>query len=295
MSAGSAAEPFFAHRVEMFRQGLRDLGYVEGKDVAVEYRWADGHYDRMLAHAADLVRGDVDVIVTLATPATVAAKRATNTTPIVMAYVGDAVGQGLVQSLARPGGNITGHSYLFPELVTKRLELLKEILPKVTEVVVLWNPTNPAQQTALNALELAARSFMVQLHPMTARHRSEFESVFSAIAQKGADALVVLDDGLFVYHRAEIANLALQSRLPTAHGLRDEVDAGGLIAYGPSLSDLARRAAIFVDKILKGAKPGDLPVEQPTKFELVVNLRTAKALGLTIPPTLLARADEVIE
>ena len=284
----------FAHRIEPFRQQLRELGYVEARNIFIEYRYAEGRAERFPDLAAELVRLKVDIIVTWGTPASRAAKQATSTIPIVMANVGDAVGAGLVASLARPGGNITGSSYLFPEIVAKRFELLKETLP-VTRVAVLVNPANPVHGLVLKEIEVAARVLALELQHVEVRDPNEFDRAFSAMTKKRADALVVLDDGMFVHHRARIANLALKSRLPTMYGLREEVEAGGLMAYGVNLPDLARRAAVFVDKILKGAKPVDLPVEQPTRFELVVNLKTAKALGLTIPPSVLIRADEVIQ
>ena len=285
----------FAPRIAAFRQGLRDLGYVEGRDVVVEYRFAEGGPERFTALASDLVRRNVQVIVTLGTPATLAAKDATRAIPIVMANVGEAVGLGIIASFARPGGNITGSSYLMLDLVTKRLEALREILPRITQVAVLWNPINPAHQPALNALETAAKPLGLHLNLTAARDLGGIEAALSTIPREGVGALVVLDDGIFVHHRTRIASLALQSRLPTVNALREEVEAGGLMAYGPNLTALAGRAAYFVDKILKGAKPGDLPIEQPTKFELVINLKTARALGLKIPRSLLLRADQVIE
>ena len=285
----------FSSRIAGFRQGLHDLGYVEGRDVVLEYRFAEGRPEGLPALASDLVRLNVQVIVTAGTPATLAAKDATSAIPIVMANVGEAVGLGIIASLARPGGNITGSSYLILDLVTKQLEALKEVLPRVTQVAVLWNPTNPVHQPALTALETATQPLGLYVNLTAARDLGEIEAALSTIAREGVGALVVLDDGVFVHHRTRIASLALQSRLPTVSGLREEVEAGGLIAYGPNLTALAGRAAYFVDKILKGVKPADLPVEQPTNFELVINLKTAKALGLTIPPSLLQRADQVIE
>ena len=285
----------FAPRVAAFRQGLHDLGYVERQNLVVEYRFADGRPERFPTLVSELVRLNVQVIVTLGTPATLAAKQATNTIPIVMANVGEAVELGIVASLARPGGNVTGSSYLMLDLVTKRLEAVKEILPRVRHVAVLWNPTNPMHQPALRGLESAARPLGLDLHVAPARDLGEIEAAFSTMAAKGIGAVVVLDDGVFNHHGTRMASWALQQRLPTFNALREQAEAGGLMAYGPSFTSLARRAATFVDRILKGAKPADLPVEQPTTFELVINLKTAKALGLTIPQSVLVRADEVIQ
>jgi len=293
LQSGSAASQ--ARRIEAFREALRDLGYVEGRNIILEYQFAEGKFERLPALAGELVLRNIDVFVTTGTPATLAARQASSIIPIVMANVGEAVGTGLVASLARPGGNITGTSYLFGDLVSKRLEMLKEVLPKATEVAVLWNPTNPAHQQGLNGLDVAAGSSKIRLHLVGARDPSDFEGAFSAILVKAAHGLMVLDDGMLFHHRSQIASLALRHRLATVWGFREEVEAGGLIGYGPRLTDLDRRAAYFVDKILKGSKPTDLPVEQPTKFEMVINLKTAKALGLTVPPSLIARADEVIE
>jgi putative ABC transport system substrate-binding protein len=280
---------------EAFRQGLRELGWVEGQNVVIEYRFAEGRYDRLPELAAELVRLKVDIIVTVATPAAVAAKDATATIPIVGISLGDPVGIGLIASLARPGGNVTGLSYSVGlELVRKQLELLKEIVPKVRRVAILSNPANPFHAFATRDVKGAARSLGVQLQLLEARGPTEFDGAFAAMVKKRVGALVVVPDQMFQLHRTRLADLVARSRLPAAYGIREYVEAGGLISYGTSLPDLWRRAATYVDKILKGAKPGDLPVEQPTKFELVINLKTAKALGLTIPPSLLARADEVI-
>jgi putative tryptophan/tyrosine transport system substrate-binding protein len=237
----------------------------------------------------------VEVIVASGTPAPLAAKNATKTIPIVMASAGDPVGTGLVASLARPGGNVTGQSTLTPDLGRKRLQLVKELIPGVSRVAVLWNAANPYTMLLVRELEAAARTFRVQIQSLVVRGPDDFENVLPTAISGGAGALVVVDDPLTVSHRTQIVSFASQHRLPAMYGFREFAEAGGLIAFGANLADLYRRAAIYVDKILKGAQPGDLPVAQPTKFELVINLKTAKALGLTIPPSLLARADQVIE
>ncbi len=278
-----------------FIQGLRELGYVEGQNITIEHRSSEGKYERLPDLAADLVRLKVDVIVAPAANPVFAAKQATRTIPIVMTGSGDAVGSGLVASLARPGGNVTGLSTLAPEIVGKQLELLKEIIPRVSRVAVLWNPTNQTHPLLLGEAKVAARSLGVQLQILEARRPDDFERAFAAMTRERAGALLVLTDGMFLLHLTRTADLAAKSRLPAMFALREQADAGGLMAYGPSLRDSFRRAATYVDKILKGAKPADLPVEQPTKFELVINLKTAKALGLTIPQSVLIRADEVIQ
>ncbi len=277
-----------------FIQGLRELGYVEGQNITIERRFSEGKYERLPDLAADLVRLKVDVIVAPATNPVFAAKQATRTIPIVMTGSGDAVGSGLVASLARPGGNVTGLSTLAPEIVGKQLELLKEIVPRVSRVAVLWNPTNQINPLVLGEAKVAARSLGVQLQLLEARRPDDFEGAFAVMTRERAGALLVLGDGMFLLHPTRIADLSAKSRLPAMYQGKQFVDAGGLMAYGPSLRDNFRRAATYVDKILKGAKPADLPVEQPTKFELVINLKTAKALGLTIPQSILIRADEVI-
>ena len=282
--------------VEGFRQGLRDLGWVEGQNIVIDYRFAEGRFDRLPDLAAELVRLKVEVIVAGPTPPAVAAKNATGTIPIVMYAVGDPVGQGLVASLARPGGNVTGLSFTVgSETFGKGLELLKETVPEVRRLAVLSNPANASHALAIENVKVAARSLGVQLQLLEARGPEEFEGAFAAMAKERVAALLVPTDPVFFLHRARLAELAAKNRLPSVHSLREYVEAGGLMSYGPSLLDLLRRAATFVDKILKGAKPADLPVEQPTKFELVINLKTAKALGLTIPQSLLLRTDQVIE
>ncbi len=278
-----------------FFQGLRDLGYVEGRNITIEHRSSEGKYERLPDLAAELVRLKVDVIVAPASQNPFAAKQATRTIPIVMTGHPNPVGMGLVASLARPGGNVTGLSALSPEIWGKQLELLKETVPRVSRVAVLGNPTNPAYPLLLREVEVAARSLGVQLQTLEARGPDDFERAFAAMLRERAGALLVQLDGMFLLHRTRIADLAAKSRLPAMYELREFVDAGGLVGYGPSIRDRFRRAATYVDKILKGAKPADLPVEQPTKFELIINLKTAKVLGLIIPPSVLVRADEVLQ
>jgi putative ABC transport system substrate-binding protein len=282
--------------LDAFRQGLRELGWVEGQNIVIDDRFAEGRFDRLPDLAAELVRLKVAIIVAAPTPAVVAAKKATETIPIVAIAVGDPVGIGLIASLARPGGNVTGLSFSVGlEIAGKGLELLKETVPKVRRVAVLSNPANPGQPLSIRELNVAAQSLGVQLQLLEARGPNEFDGAFAAMATERVGALLVVADSMFNLHRTRLADLAARSRLPAAYGLRENVEAGGLMSYGPSVRDLFRRAATYVDKVLKGAKPGDLPVEQPTKFELVINLKTAKALGLTIPPSLLGRANELIQ
>jgi putative ABC transport system substrate-binding protein len=294
LSPGSSADPARLRRFEAFRQGLRELGYVEGQTIAIEAHWAEGTYDRFPALAADLVRVQVDVIVAVATRASQAAQHATRTIPIVMSVVIDPLGSGLVTSLARPGANVTGLSMMAPDLVGKQLEMLKEVVPQVSRVALLWNPANPASASQLREAEAAARALGVRLQTLEARAPQEIDSAFEAMTRERAGALVVLADAVFVNQGRQIAELAAEKRLPAVYPQREFAEAGGLLVYSSNPLDLERRAAVYVDKILKGAKPGDLPVEQPTTFQLVVNLKTAQALGITIPPTLLFQADEVI-
>jgi len=285
------ATPF----AEAFRQGLRGLGYVEGQNIALEERWAEGRFDRLPSLAAELVRLNVDIIVTASTPAAQAGQQATRSIPIVMTNVSDPVESGLVSSLARPGGNVTGLSLMHPDLSGKRLELLKEIIPKISQVAVLSNPSNPNTPPLLRETEAAARALRVQLQVVEVRDSTELDKAFSAMTRDRAGALVVMPDSVLFDQRKRIVDLAAKSRLPAMYPWREPVDGGGLMAYGASGHDIMRGAAVYVDKILKGAKPADLPVEQPTKFELVINLKTAKALGLKIPAAVLARADQVLE
>ncbi len=295
LNPGSSSDPVRQRRLEALRQGLRELGYVEGQNIALEPRWAEGKYDRYPALAADLVRSKVDVIVAWSGQATKAAQEATRTIPIVMSLVNDPVGSGLVASLARPGGNVTGTTVMAPDVVGKRLELLKEVVPKVSRVAVLQHPDNPASAPMLREVEARARALGVRLQILGVRNPAEIDSAFAAMTRERAGALLTLSDAIFDTQQRQILELAAKRRLPAIAGTRQYAEAGGLAAYGADFLDLERRAATYVDKILKGAKPADLPVEQPTKFELVLNLRTAKALGLTFPSSMLVRADSVIE
>jgi putative ABC transport system substrate-binding protein len=277
------------------RQGLRDLGYVEGQSITLEVRWAEGRSERLPELVAELVRLKVDVLVVASTPGALAAKNATRMIPIVFLGVGDPVGSGLVASLARPGGNLTGLSLLNPQLSGKRLELLKESVPSISRVAALTNPGNPIHAVYWKETHTAAQTLGVQLQPIKVRAPEDFDEAFRAAAHGRADALLAFDDPLTVAYRARLVVLAAKYRLPTMYGFREFPDAGGLLSYGPNLLDQFRRTATYVDRILKGARPADLPVEQPTKFELVVNRRTAQTLGLAIPPSVLARADQVLE
>ncbi len=287
-----SAEPF----LRTFQRGLKDLGWVEGQNIVIEWRFAGGRAEQLPGLAVELVRLRVDLIVAPSTPTAVAAKNATKTIPIVTVGGADPVGLGLVASLAKPGGNITGlTSAVGPEIAGKQLALLKETVPKVSRMAVLWNPTTPGNELALREAGIAARALRVELQLLEARGLNDFESAFAAMSTKRAGALLVLGDVMFTTYRMRLASLAAKSRLPAIYATRQFVDEGGLMAYGANILDNFHRAAVYVDKILKGAKPGDLPIEQATKYELVINLKTAKALGLTIPPSLLGRADQVIE
>ncbi|HEU4340534.1 MAG TPA: ABC transporter substrate-binding protein [Candidatus Binatia bacterium] len=281
-------------RVEAFRQGMRELGYVEGKNIVIEWRFAEGKLDRLPALAAELVRLKVDVIVTSAPPATRPAKEATSTIPIVMAQDSDPVGSGFVASLARPGGNITGLATLAPEVSGKQLELLKEIVPKLSHVAVLGTSSRPGTAQMLKETELAARAFKVMLQYLDVLDPKETATAFRAAGKGRADAVILLPSGIFNSQRIQVVEFAVKSRLPAIYYASEWAEDGGLMTYSVSLIDLSRRAATYVDKILKGAKPGELPVEQPTKFAFIINLKAAKQIGLTIPPNVLARADRVI-
>ena len=282
-----------AGRMEALRAGLRDLGYLEGKNLVIESRWAEGKFDRLPELAAELVRLNVDVILTTGTPGIRAAKNATTTIPIVMVTSGDPVGFGFVASLARPGGNITGSSTFGPELSAKRLELLKETLPRTQRVAVLFNPDNSINDRNLPAMEQTAKLLKIRLQRFEVRGAEEFKNAFAAMTKQRVDAVALPEDDFLNANQNEVAELVAKQRLPSI-GRAEFAEAGGLIGYAVNFFDLYRRAAIFVDKILKGAKPADLPVQQPTKFEFVINLKTAKQIGLTIPPNVLARADKVI-
>jgi putative tryptophan/tyrosine transport system substrate-binding protein len=279
--------------VEAFQQGLRARGYIEGRNVVIEYRYTDGSFDELSRLAAELVRFNVDVILASGAPAAFAARSATTKVPIVFASVYDPVEIGLVTGLAHPGGNVTGLSQTSADLGGKRLELLKELLPKLKSVAILWHPANLTNLVQKKSVEVAARTLGVDTKSVPVQDPSQFGSAFEDA--RGVDALVQVDDPLLITHRRQLAELAVRSRLPAIAGLREYVDAGGLMSYGADHPDLYRRAATYIDKILKGAKPADLPIEQPTKFDLVINLKTAKALGLTIPQSLLVRADEIIQ
>ena len=280
--------------VEAFQQGLRERGYVDGQNVVVEYRFTDGSVDQLARLAEELVRLKVDVIVTSAAPAALAAKKVTTSVPIVAVSVVDPVELGLVRSLGRPGGNITGLTDSGPDVAAKRLELLRELVPKLRRVAMLWHAENPGNLLQLKRAEVAARTLGLEVESVPVKGPSDFESAFKTV--RAADGLLVAAAPLFTgVHRARIVELAAASQLPAIYGYRQNVEVGGLMSYGADYPDLLRRVGTYVDKILKGAKPADLPVEQPTKFELVINLRTAKALGLTIPRALLLRADQVIE
>ncbi len=282
--------------LDPLRQGLRELGYVEGDNIVIEARWAEGRFERFPDLVADMIQRKVDVIVIGSSAGALAAKKAGTTIPIVFAGVGDPVGSGIVESLARPGGNLTGLSLAFGEGFSgKWVELLKEAIPKVSRFAVLLDPATPASQIFLREMQGAARALRVSLQVFEARDVGQLEAAFSLIEKDRARALIVTADPVFLTHRGRILEFAGRRRLPAMYFFREFVDAGGLMAYGPSLSDQYRRAATYVDKILKGAKPADLPVEQPTRFELVVNLQTAKALGLAIPPSIRVRADQVIQ
>jgi ABC-type uncharacterized transport system substrate-binding protein len=287
--------PGRSREMDAFRQGLRELGYIEGQNIAVEYRFASGQVERYPALAAELVRVNVDVIVAPATPQALAAKQATSSIPIVFVLVADAVGAGLISNFARPGGNITGLTSSSAELGGKRLELLKQMVPKASRVAVLYNPTDRSNVLILKQLQESVPSLGLILQPLEVRAAREFEGAFVAMTRQRADAMFGTPGALTFEHTQVLVDLAARHRLPAMWGHRSFVDAGGLMSYAVNLYDQNRQAAVFVDKILKGASPADLPVEQPTTFELVINLKSAKALGLTIPPSLLQRADHVIE
>jgi putative ABC transport system substrate-binding protein len=291
---GATYASSWASRIEAFQAGLRDLGYVQGQNVVIESRWAEEQYDRLPALAAELVRLKVDVLLTYGTPGTLAAKRATTDIPIVFLYSGDAVAAGLVASLPRPGANVTGSTYFLPQLMAKRLELLKEAMPHIARVAILVKPDNPLFKSTLPVLKTAANSLRLDLQQFDARGPSEFEAAFSAMARNRSEAIVFQEDAVFLGNLKAIGDLAAKQSLPFA-GSSEFADAGALIGYGVDFLDMCRRAAVFVDKMLKGARPADVPVEQATKFETVLNLRAAKSLGVTIPTSILLRADRVIE
>jgi putative ABC transport system substrate-binding protein len=283
------------HLWEACRQGLRELGYVEGRNIVLEPRWADGHHERLPVLVAELVRLKADVIVAAATPANLAAKAGAGTIPVVMVAVADPVRAGLVASLARPGANVTGLSLLTPELSGKRLQLAMEIVQHATRVAFLANPDNSSHEAFAEETQAAARSLKIELRPLRARNSGEIERAFADASKEGARALIVFDDPVIWSLRKRVVALAAQARLPVMYGYSEFVDEGGLVSYGPHRPDLYRRTASYVDRILKGAKPAELPIERPTRFELVVNMKTADALGVTVPQTVRLRADRVIE
>lgn len=295
LSLGAPSDPLILGRLRAFQEGLRALGYVEGQNVTIESRWAGGRRDQLPVLAVELVRLEVDVIVATGVPVIQAVKQATETIPIVIAGAVDPVEAGFAATLARPGGNITGLSLMAPDLVGKQLEITKKLVPTVSRVALLGNPLNAGTAPQLKRAQDAARALGLRLQTVEARGPSKIDSAFAAIAREHAGAVIVFIDRVFLDQRARIARLAARQRLPAVYGMEDHVEAGGLIIYGPSVAERYRRAATFVDKILKGARPADLPIEQPTRFELVINLKTAAALGLKIPPSLLLRADRVIQ
>jgi len=283
------------HALEAFRQGLRDLGWIEGQNIVIEYRWAEGRFDRLTGLMEELVRLKVDLIVAPTSIYTGAAKRATSTIPIVFVSHADPIGSGHVASLARPGANATGLTIIMSETMAKSLELLKATIPGLTRVAVIWDPATPSHTPGVKAIEAVGGTLGLRLQTLAVRSATEFDSAFSAIVRERAGAVLVLSTPLFMGEAKQLAELALTNKVPTMFGPREHVEAGGLLSYGPDRADLYRRAATYVDKILKGANPADLAVQQATKFELVINLKTAKALGLTIPQAVLLRADEVIQ
>jgi putative ABC transport system substrate-binding protein len=292
---GNSTEALEANLVGPFRAGFRELGYVEGRDLVIEYRWAGGQYERFPALIAELIALKVDVIVTAGTPAALAVRRATTAIPLVMIAVGDPVGSGLVKSLARPGGTLTGLVSIAPDLEGKRLELLTEVVPKLSYVAFLLNPANAFHVTSEKQARAAAKALHLKLEFFPVREDAEFDRAFQAISSQRPGALVMLADRLFLHHRARIVDFSARNRLPAVYAYTELVEAGGLMSFGPSYPGMHRRAAYFVDRILKGARPADLPMEQPSKFELVINLKAARALGVVIPQHVLLRADDLIQ
>ena len=292
---GNSTAALEANLLDAFRDGLRELGYEEGRNIVIEYRWANGKYDHFPVLVAELIAAKVDAIVTAGTPAALAVKNATTTVPLVMVAVGDPIGTGLVPSLARPGGDLTGLSSVAPDLEGKRLQLLREVTPALSHVAMFINSLNPFHISSMEQARAAAQAMGIKLRLYDIRKSEDLDDAFAAIRKERPDALLILADRVFLHNRGRIVDFANEQRLPNVNAYKELVEVGGLMSYGPSYVDLHKRAATYVDKILKGAAPADLPVEQPTVFELLVNLKTAKALGLTLPPSLLARADEVIE
>jgi ABC-type uncharacterized transport system substrate-binding protein len=292
---GNSTAALEANLVGAFREGLRELGYEEGRNIGIEYRWADGQYERFPALVAELIAAKVDVIVTAGTPAALAVKKATATVPLVMVAVGDPVGTGLVPSLARPDGNLTGLSSVAPDLEGKRLELLREIVPSVSHIAVFFNSLNPFHVASMRQAQAAGKTLGIKVQQHDIRKSEDLDGAFAALRKERPDALLILADRVFLHNRQRMMDFTEEQRLPNVNAYKELVEAGGLISYGPSYEDMHKRAAIYVNKILKGAKPGNLPIEQPTKFTLVVNLKAAKALGISMPATVISRADEVIE
>jgi ABC-type uncharacterized transport system substrate-binding protein len=292
---GNSTPELEANLIGPFREGLRDHGYEEGRNIHIEYRWAEGKYERFPTLIAELIASKVEIIVTAGTPASLAVKKAASSTPLVMIAVGEPVATGLVTSLARPGGNITGVTSISPEIEGKRLEMLREVVPSVSHIAVLWNAGSPVQVIQEKETRAAAQALGMKMLSLGVRTQEEIEGAFTTILREKPSALFVLADRLFLHHRKRIMDFAAQHRLPGVHAYRELVEAGGLMSYGPSYAGMHRRAAYFVDRILKGTNPGDLPVERPATFELIVNLKAARALGLAIPPSLILRADEVME
>jgi putative ABC transport system substrate-binding protein len=292
---GNSTAVLEANLVGAFREGLHDLGYEEGRNIVIEYRWADGKYELFPTLVRELIAAKVDVIVTAGTPAALAVKKATATVPLVMVAVGDPVGTGLVSSLARPGGNLTGLSSIAPDLEGKRLELLREVVPRISHVALFYNSLNAFHAVSMRQARVAGQALGIKLQPLDIRKSEDLDGAFAAIRKERPEALIILADRVFLHNRQRMMDFTAEMRLPNVNAYPELVEAGGLMSYGPSYEDMHKRAAIYVKKILKGAKPADLPIEQPTKFTLVVNLKVSKVLGISMPPTVLSRADQVIE
>jgi putative tryptophan/tyrosine transport system substrate-binding protein len=292
---GNSTSELEANLIGPFREGLRELGYIEGKNIAIEWRWAEGKYERFPGLIAELIGSKAELIVTAGTPASLAVKKATTTIPLVMIAVGDPVGSGLIASLAHSGGNVTGLTSISPELDGKRLELLREVVPNTSHVAVMWNPTSPLQVVAEKATRAAAQPTGIRILSLGVHADEQFDHAFATIRKEKPGALLVLADRLFLHNRARIMEFAIHNRLPGVHAYVELVEAGGLMSYGPSYSGMHKRAAYYIDKILKGTNPADLPIEAPAKFELVVNIKAAKQIGVSIPPSVLYRADRVIK
>jgi len=292
---GNSTAALEANLIKPFREGFRELGYEEGRNIEIVFRWAEGNYARFPALIAELLAAKVDVLVTAGTPATLAVKKATSTVPLVMVAVGDPVGTGIIPSLAQPGGNITGLSSLAPDLEGKRLQILREVVPYLSRVAFFLNPSNPFHSVSMRQALAAAKALKIELQPYEVRKTEDLDAAFASIAKKRPDGLLILADRVFLHNRKRLMDFATNQKLPSVNAYRELVYAGGLMSYGPSYEDMHRRAAIYVNKILKGAEPANLPVELPTKFNLLINLKAAKALDIEVPATLLTRADEVIE